>query len=168
MIHSVHTCHNCKYNGIGDSRCITCNRVAQDDIRIKRTPHVTNEMMVNNPPTDPHPSGVTDLPVEVENKLRIAIANLFDLSPIQLLLVQHLIRGYRMSSFGDRLIQISSHISKCRGSKRAMAGMMRNSIVEKFPALAVILGGEAKTKEVINEAVGYDDVDLFDFAGVKV
>lgn len=135
----ISACHDCKWNGAGSPRCIKCKRVNQDDIRIRKTPHARSEMIGANPtPQDP-PTTCTPLSEENEQKLRIAMATLFGLDPIQLLLVQHIMRGGRLSEFGDTLRKTHEQIRRYRGSERAQAGMMRNAVFSRAPILAPVL-----------------------------
>ena len=93
----ITACHNCR---IGPSKaCLTCRRVSQDDIRIQRTPHNRSELQATTTPTAGRKS--TDLPDEIEDKLRRFLFDLFDLDPIQLLMLQHVKQGGTPVSFGS-------------------------------------------------------------------
>lgn len=135
----ISACHDCKWNGAGSPRCIKCKRVSQDDIRIRKTPHARSEMIGANPTPQDTPTTCTPLSEENEQKLRIAMATLFGLDPIQLLLVQHIMRGGRLSEFGDTLRKTHEQIRRYRGSERAQAGMMRNAIFARASILAPVL-----------------------------
>ena len=92
----ITACHNCR---IGPSKaCLTCRRVSQDDIRIQHTPHNRSELQGTT--TAPASRKATDLPDEVEDKLRRFLFDLFDLDPIQLLMLQHVKQGGTPVSFG--------------------------------------------------------------------
>lgn len=79
-------CHSCKI-GPGDA-CATCKRASQDDIRIAHTPHNRSELQAALP--QPTSEQATTLPADIENTLRCFLFDLFDLDPIQLLLLQHI------------------------------------------------------------------------------
>ena len=80
----ISACHNCR---IGPSKaCLACRRVSQDDIRIQHTPHNRSELQATT--TAPASRKATDLPDEIEDKLRRFLFDLFDLDPIQLLMLQ--------------------------------------------------------------------------------
>lgn len=89
-------CHNCR---IGPSNaCLTCRRVDQDDIRIRHTPHNRAEYQA----AAERPAGgrATELPDGVEDKLRRFLFDLFDLDPVQLLMLRHVRNGGTPVSFG--------------------------------------------------------------------
>lgn len=131
----------------------------------------------NEPPTT-----CTPLSEENEQKLRIAMATLFGLDPIQLLLVQHLMLGGRLSAFGDTLRKTHEQIRRYRGSERAQAGMMRNAIFARAQILAPVLtplisrdepapsGPRSDDDAVSTIKVRLNDEplgDLFEYAGVS-
>lgn len=96
MTGKSYACHNCR-RGPGP-HCAKCRRVDQDDIRIRHSPHSRAELQAAARPPASEP--VTDLPADVENRLRIFMFDLFDLSPIQLLLLQHVRDGGTPGTFG--------------------------------------------------------------------
>lgn len=81
----ITACHNCKI-GPGPA-CQHCKRVNQDDIRIQHTPHNRSELQATAPQTASEKA--TNLPEDIENTLRTFLYDLFDLSPVELLLLQH-------------------------------------------------------------------------------
>jgi hypothetical protein len=91
----ITACHNCR-RGIG-KHCETCNRVSQDDIRIQHTPHNKSELQAAMPQAASEQA--TGLPSDIEDKLRQFLFDLFDLDPIQLLLLQHIRRHGTPVSF---------------------------------------------------------------------
>ncbi len=163
----ITACHSCDLNGKGDPRCITCKRVSQDDIRISKTPHAKAEMIAAQQQAEQTPP-CTNLPEDIEDTLRKAMATFWALDPIQLLCVQHIMNGQRLATFGERLRTIHAKISHYRGSERAQAGMMRDAIAKRAPMLAPILN--AHVKGVKGDALKrLDDMptgDLFEWGGV--
>ena len=127
------------------AKCRNCRRASQDDIRIQKTPHAKSEYMTVTPATQGGrcerkiAGTITPLDADNEGRLRLGMATLFGLSPIQLLLVQHLMRGGRLAKFGDTLRATHEQIGKYRGSERAQAGMMRDAILARAPMLAPVL-----------------------------
>lgn len=137
-------------------RCETCRRTPQDDIRIKKSPHVKGDMARTDcdttetieaaaGPRSAERSCATPLPPDVEDTLRRAMANFWALSPVQLLCVQHLMQGKKLSEFGATLRGVHEQIRKYRGSERSQAGMMRNAIAERIPFIAPILNARPQT-----------------------
>ena len=153
-------------------RCKGCERTSQDDIRIHKTPHTRTEMVAATPTQEPA-RGVTRLPEDVENTLRVAMSSFWGLTQVQLLCVHHLMNGRRLSSFGDALRKVHEQIRKYRGSERAQAGMMRDAIARRIPILAPIINahvddqGEA-TGKVVNMMDDEPTGDLFEAAGIEV
>lgn len=127
------------------AKCRNCRRASQDDIRIQKTPHAKSEYMTVTPATQGGrcerkiAGTITPLDADNEGRLRLGMATLFGLSPIQLLLVQHLMRGGRLAKFGGTLRATHEQIGKYRGSERAQAGMMRDAIIARAPMLAPVL-----------------------------
>lgn len=147
---SIAACHNCK-TGPG-AHCADCKRVSQDDIRIQHTPHNRSELQAAT--IQPRSERATPLPVDVEQKLRAFLFDLFDLSPIRLLLLQHVrqhgtpvsFRGYFLKFLKDSIKygvrerkpewdalceQIGAHIG------RATAKAMWDNMLEQNPLFAV-------------------------------
>lgn len=147
---TIYTCHNCP-EGRGP-HCARCHRVDQDDIRIQHTPHNRSELQAAA--NQPASGRATDLPDEIEDRLRRFLFDLFDLSPVQLLLLQHVKHGGTPNSFGrafaafvkstitygDRaqkarwertVSEIGAHVS------RATAWAIWDGMVKAHPLLAV-------------------------------
>jgi len=146
-------------------RCLNCQRVRDDDIRIAHTPHTISEIVPATPPAmDADGDNVTPLDEGNEARLRMALSTLFALSPVQLLLVQHLLRGNRLSQFGNALKSTHLHIARYRGNERAQAGMMRRAIEKAAPFLAPVFSSLIHAKKL-----DFDEVsdDLFSFAGLS-
>lgn len=96
MTGKSYTCHNCP-KGLG-AHCARCRRVDQDDIRIQHSPHNRAELQATT--THPPSEQATALPAEIEDKLRRFLFDLFDLDPIQLLLLRHVKQGGTPATFG--------------------------------------------------------------------
>lgn len=161
--YSPYACHNCK-RGRGQW-CVKCRRVDQDDQRIQRRPSFSEN---NTRPAFPNkPSErATSLPVDVEDTLRIAMCGLFDLKPLELLLVQHIVHGRPLSTFGEAIEQVRKKISKYRGSEKAQAHAMKESVARKWKPLTALVDVAApKAKQgKMDEPMD----DLFGFAGVEI
>ena len=146
----ITACHNCR-RGIG-KHCETCKRVSQDDIRIQHTPHNRSEMQAAMP--QPASEQATGLPGDIEDKLRQFLFDLFDLDPIQLLLLQHVrrhgtpvsFRAY-FAKFLKNSIKYGNRAHKERWEQmvdevganigRATAKAIWDGMVKKSPLLAV-------------------------------
>lgn len=139
--------------------CEHCRRIPQDDIRIKKTPHVKGDMArtdcdtaetieaveIAAPTHKAERSCATTLPADIEDTLRRAMANFWSLTPVQLLCVQHLMAGKKLSEFGATLRGVHEQIRKYRGSERAQAGMMRNAIAERIPFIIPVINARPQT-----------------------
>lgn len=172
----ITACHNCELNGKGDPRCINCKRVNQDDIRIKRSPHAKSEFVAaveDRDPDCPDPGQpCTNLPADIEDTLRKAMSSFWSLDPIQLLCVQHIMQGKKLSAFGETLRAVHEKIRKYRGSERAQAGMMRDAIAKRIPFIAPIINTHLKADGRVDEHDGVVSLldepagDLFEWGGV--
>lgn len=166
------------------SVCTSCRRTTQDDIRIRKSPHVKGDMArtdcdttetieVAAPARKAERSCATTLPADVEDTLRRAMANFWELTPMQLLCVQHLMAGKKLSEFGETLRGVHDKIRKYRGSERAQAFMMRNAIAKRIPFIAPVinahLNDEGKVEsEVADRMEDLPTGDLFEAAGIYV
>lgn len=167
--------------------CEHCRRTPQDDIRIKKTPHVKGDMArtdcdtaetieaveIAAPTHKSERSCATTLPADIEDTLRRAMANFWSLTPVQLLCVQHLMAGKKLSEFGATLRGVHEQIRKYRGSERAQAGMMRNAIAERIPFIAPVINAHIAEDGEVGGVVaeGMADLptgDLFEAAGLDV
>lgn len=90
--------------------------------------------------------GVTSLDPDTENALRVAMANLFDLEPIELLLVQHVIKGGSYASFCDVLFQLLRRLrtkeQELCGKKdgfRSLAHTWAKKVEAKMPKMRDVL-----------------------------
>ena len=150
MIGKSYTCHNCP-RGRGPY-CARCKRVDQDDIRIQHSPHNRAELQAAaiHPPSE----RATTLPAEVEDKLRRFLFDLFDLDPIQLLLLRHVKQGGTPATFGRTFsaflkssIIYGKRKQKARWDRaceeigawisRATAWAIWDGMVKKSPLLAI-------------------------------
>lgn len=93
----IATCHNCRI-GPNAKACAACKRVEHDDIRIAHSPHNRTELQASAP--QPASEQATSLPAEVEDTLRRFLFDLFDLDPVQLMLLRHIKHGGTPTTFG--------------------------------------------------------------------
>lgn len=157
-------CHNCKHRNDPNrlQRCLKC-RKADDESYHGKVVHLNGRDIAQK--TQAGSRYVTDLPNDIEDKLREAMCSLFGLDPIELLLVHHLINGGRLSSFGDRLAKVASRIGRYRGSQRAQAHAMKEAIGRKMPTIAIVINAKAVVDEAqMDEPLG----DLFENAGLPL
>ena len=141
----VCACHNCK-NGVGQ-HCITCRRINQDDIRIKRNPHNINPELTKELTTSAdagkEPELATPINPNAEDVLRLMLATFAALSPLELLLVIHSAtrRAYPfeeyLRTFVDKIQQYENDDSG-RMFSRATLKAAWESIAAKNPAFAVL------------------------------
>jgi len=97
--------------------------------------------------TDHTPSsGVTNLEPDAEDALRKAMASLFALDPVELLLVQHVIKGGGYADFCDvlwpmlrRLRTKEQELRRKRDGFRSLAHTWAKKIEDKMPQMADVL-----------------------------
>lgn len=121
-------------------RCLACNpdstggtphgngRVKADDYTLNSVPKAVDYSIA--------PSGqATHLDAEDEQKLRMAMTDLFGLDPVDLLLLQHIIHGGALSTFGQTLDRV-------KGAKiytRQAALYHKRKILDAFPTIRSVI-----------------------------
>jgi len=85
--------------------------------------------------------GVTELHPDVEDALRKALCVIFDFTPIELLLIQHVVHGRNVGTFRETLAELKERLNTrydlSEGSTtfRAVAHEWKKRIVERFPPI---------------------------------
>lgn len=85
--------------------------------------------------------GVTELHPDVEDALRKALCVIFDFTPLELLLIQHVVHGRNVGTFREPLAELKERLNTrydlSEGSTtfRAIAHEWKNKIVERFPPI---------------------------------
>lgn len=125
-----------------------------------------------DPREDDRDRGVTNLAPEDEDRLRRAMSSLFGLDALDLLLVQHLFLGGKLSTFFASLARINSRIVAFHGSPRAQAHAAKKRIERSFPEIEpvfrhLVSGGKPSGPERAEEIarnldVGRVQPDLFE------
>lgn len=86
--------------------------------------------------------GVTTLEPDVEDALRKALCVIFDFTPLELLLIQHVVHGRNVGTFREPLAELKERLNRkydlSEGSAtfRAIAHEWKKKIVERFPPIA--------------------------------
>lgn len=121
-------------------RCLKCNpdttggtphgRVKADEYTLSRPRPIDYSMEPSGP--------ATMLPEDIEHKLRMAMSTLFGLDPVDLLLIQHLMRGCSLESFGGRALDTLRRLPDQKLSRMWAAGRKRR-ILRTFPAMSTVL-----------------------------
>jgi hypothetical protein len=146
----VTACHNCT-RGPG-AACITCKRIDQDDIRIKREPkNVNPELGEATYTPDPAAAidggddarqGATTLPADDEDTLRRFLATVTGLDALAFLAALHFARRGRSRNLAqavrDFAADVRAYNASARGMSRATIWAKWESLVAKIPALAVL------------------------------
>lgn len=112
-------CHKCKWNGKGNLQaCMNCCAFSSDSLSC----HGQNFVSFDSVPDSSfieqkqlqveQSEQVTDLPEEIENKLRSFLFELFNLSDENILLVKWVFGGGNLSSFAELHHVSRQHISK--------------------------------------------------------
>lgn len=122
-------CSACPYNNSGSEECLKCQ--CEEQYSYPYGKYLIDGVQFQAPDTsgsDP----VTNLPDEVEDKLRKFLFSLFDLSPNELLCIQAIMRGQSLSEFA-REMEKSAKSNKSFSRFRAF---------QTRKALLTKLGGE--------------------------
>lgn len=146
----VTACHNCT-RGPG-AACITCKRIDQDDIRIKREPKNVNPELGEATYT-PDPAAAIDggddarqsattLPADDEDALRRFLATVTSLDALSFLAALHFARRGRSRNLAkavrDFAADVRAYTASERGMCRATIWAKWESLVAKIPAIAVL------------------------------
>ena len=145
----VTACHNCT-RGPG-AACITCKRIDQDDIRIKREPKNVNPELgeaTYTPYTaaaidggDDARQGATTLPEDDEDALRRFLSSVTSLDALSFLAALHFARRGRSRNLAqavrDFAADVRAYKTSASGMSRATIQMKWKSLVAKIPALSV-------------------------------
>jgi len=125
-------------------------------------------------PNDHTPStGVTSLQPDTEDVLRKCLAVIFDFSPMELLLIQHVIHRRTPGTFRETLVMLRDRLntrydlSEGSTSFRSICSIWKNKIVEKLPRIedlfdAVINEAQTSrhTRHVTEEEFGDDQGEI--------
>ena len=146
----VTACHNCT-RGPG-AACITCKRIDQDDIRIKREPKNVNPELCEATYT-PDPASAIDgdepppaktatgLPELDEDTLRRFLATVTSLDALSFLAALHFARRGRSRNLAqavrDFAADVRAYAAGAHGMQRATVTAKWNTLTRKIPALAV-------------------------------
>lgn len=134
-------CQKCKNWALIEkarSACLACdpNAISHHGAsHVEATDYTLAQRVLDDHTPSP---GVTRLSPEDEDTLRKAMSSLFGLDPVDLLLVQHLFAGRKLSSFDETMIRVSNRLTRYHGSPRAQAHAAKNRIAKAFPALAPV------------------------------
>lgn len=114
-------------------------------------------------------TGVTPLEPDTEDELRKAFAIVFDLTPLELLLIQHVMHRRTPATFRETLVMLRDRLNTrydlSEGSRsfRSICNVWKNKIVEKLPLIEDLFAAvidEAKTskhtRHVTEEEFGDD------------
>lgn len=168
-------CAKCPHRELIEKARACCLACDPDSLSHKGRSHVqANDFTLRHAVNDHAPTtGVTNLSPEDEDKLRRAMSSLFGLDPVDLLLVQHLFSGGRLSTFDDCMIRVSNRLARYHGSPRAMAHAAKERIARAFPQIApvfrhvVTTPADAARADSIDGRLDLDRVqpDLFEQGG---
>lgn len=169
-------CHNCPHRDDPNRlpRCLACTR-ADDLSHHGRAVHLNGTDVAAKPTNQLRQ--VTTLPTDVEDRLREALCGLFGLDPVDLLLVQHLFAGGRLSTFDETRDRVAQKLAGYHGSPRAQAHAAKERIMRAFPLLEPVLQpivgprDRAKDTQIAVEArLDADTVapDLFENSGLSL
>ena len=146
---SVTACHCCAYNGKGDPRCLSCRRINQDDIRIRKTPHLgdrSSEYLSKERAAQfaPQSSDNFDLDEKAE-RVKMLLYTISSLTPLEFVAALHLARGGRVADLSADLLSLVKYCARSRTLKRGRDGrslisMKRNAMLKRCAKLSAVLG----------------------------
>lgn len=111
----VTACHSCEFNGKGNTCCITCKRANQDDIRIKKSPHLANNTFFSSL------SFKMSRPDEYTTAAQHALDFVYqvtDLSLVEFFVALHMARGGRPETAAEELRNFINRVRRSSPQKR--------------------------------------------------
>ena len=146
---SVIACHRCIYNGKGDPHCLDCVRIDQDDIRIKRSPHLGDKAGecfgdCRAAPFAATPSDNIDLDEKAE-RVKMLLYTISSFTPLELVAALHMARGGRLIDLSAELHKMVEVCARSRTLKkgragRSLVGMKKVSMLKRFAPFSAVLG----------------------------
>lgn len=146
---SVTACHNCVYNGKGNNHCLNCRRIDQDDIRIKKSPHLpdTSDEWIGKEQAAQFvlpPANNLNLDEKTE-RVKMLLYTVSSLTPLEFVAALHLARGGRGIDLAAELLSL---VKYCAGSRtlkrgrhgRALISMKRTAMLKRCAKLSAVLG----------------------------
>ena len=129
-------CHKCIHDGKRSPACLTCTAKGTRLSVVKRMPTQYE---------DAEPTYATSLPPEIEDKLRIAICELFQLKPLELLCLQGIMQQKTLIEIAQMLTTTFKKFG-CKEFTRQHVFQLRKSMLEKMPTLkdALLTAGQHK------------------------
>ncbi len=112
-------CHKCQFNGLGSDECLKC--VGSKDLRLPNTfVHLGDGYQPTDAPRPHHvEESVSALPFEAEDRLRQFLCDFFDLPPVYILMLAHLMHNGSLASFDDYVHEIHNVTRKRITRQRA-------------------------------------------------
>ena len=99
-------CHKCQYDGLGSAECLKC--VGSKDLRLSnKFVHLSDDFQVRAK-KQTTPRNVTRLMGDAEDVLRMFLCELFDLPPLQILMMIHLMHDGQLTTFGSFTANVHS------------------------------------------------------------
>ena len=136
-------CEKCKHWKLWQAAADACRCCVNAESHQGKSHVAATEFTLSQPRPvdfDRSPSGqATNLSPDDEDKLRRAMTALFSLDPIELLLVQHLMRERSLDSFGDVLARLNHQTRNYRGRDAARESARKFRILAKFPQFRAVL-----------------------------
>lgn len=125
-------CHKCQYNGKGDPICLSCD-MQQETYSFRYEQYLLDTYN----PAQQDTSGsekVTYLPEDLEDGLRKILYTIFDLSPLELLVLKAIMNGKSLTDFATETTRLlkykSTHVMT-----RHHAFQLRKAVLMKLPIL---------------------------------
>lgn len=137
-------CHRCPHDGTGNPACLSCD-MGQETYSYRYEQYLIDTYT----PVQPDTSGsekVTSLPEDLEDKLRKVLYIIFDLSPLELLVLQAIMTGKSLTDFATETTRLFQYKST-RVMTRHHAFQLRKSVLMKLPILknALLTVGQRKS-----------------------
>lgn len=139
-------CHKCPFNNLSSDVCISC--AMELSVEQYSYPYSKNVFDFVDPVQQEveEPRQCTSLPEDLEDRFRIALAEIFQLSPLELLCFQGIMQRKTLTEIAKELGVVGKKLSD--GCSRFRAFQIRKAIAKKLPRLKTALQTSGQRKEL--------------------
>lgn len=138
-------CHKCIYDGQGSDACLSCVAKGCRLSIVKQMPTTYNDA-----DDDEEPMTATSLPLDVEDRFRVALCELFQLKPLELLCLQGIMQQKTLTDIAEQLTSVFKKFG-CKKFTRHHMFQLRKSMLSKIPTLKTALLTAGQHKELRDE-----------------
>lgn len=133
-------CHKCPYNGTGSKACLACQYTEPSNKNLVHSDYLENFEYIQETSYR-----VTHLSEDDEDTLRQGLIELFNLKPLELLMIQAIMNGKTLTEYAKLIEKLSLKNREC---SREHAFQIRKSILKKIPRFQNVLLTKGQRKQL--------------------